>query len=368
LIVFRYIGREVLGTMLAVLLVLLLIFLSNLLARYLGDAASGEIPPDAIFVLLALKIPSYLLLLLPLALYFGVLLGLGRLYRDSEIIALAACGYGIRRMLRSVAALSLLVGALVAALAFEVAPRASEWRYTLQDRIEAASDMSWVAAGRFTESDEGRRIFYVEEVSKDRSAMHNVLVGVFGPGGGVRAGEMGVLSAATGTQQRDARTGDRFIVLGPGYRYDGRPGSPEYKIVAFDKYAVRIEEKAVTGIEHKRDATSTRQLWRSADRRDGAELQWRISMPLSAMLLGALAVPLSRTTPREGRYGRLFRAVLVYVTYLNMMGVSRTWLEDGIIAPWLGMWWLHAVVVLVSLLLLLRPAGWSRQRAASRLP
>jgi lipopolysaccharide export system permease protein len=368
LIVFRYIGREVLGTLLGVLLVLLLIFLSNLLARYLGEAASGEIPPDAIFALLALKIPSYLLLLLPLALYFGVLLGLGRLYRDSEMIALAACGYGIGRLLRSVAVLSLLVAALVAVLAFQVAPRASEWRYGLQDRIQAASDMSGVAAGRFTESDEGRRIFYVEEVSKDRSTMHNVFVGIFGPGGGVRAGEMGVLSAATGTQQLDARTGDRFIVLGPGYRYDGRPGSPEYKIVAFDKFAVRIEEKVRAGTEHKRDATPTWELWQSDDPRDGGELQWRISMPLSALLLGVLAVPLSRTTPREGRYGRLFRAVLVYVTYLNMMGVSRTWLEDGIIAPWLGMWWLHAVVLLAVLVLLLRQAGWSPRRTRPQLP
>ncbi len=366
MIVFRYIGREVLGTLLGVLLVLLLIFLSNVFARFLGEAASGEIPPHAIFALLVLKIPSYLLMLLPLSLYIGVLLGLGRLYRDSEMIVLAACGYGVGRLLRGVLAISLLVAVLVAALSFDMAPRTSERRYTLQDRIHAATDISDVIAGRFTEFDEGRRIFYVQEVSKDRSAMRNVFVGIFGPGGGVRAGEMGVIYAASGRQQDDPRTGDRFIVLGHGYRYDGRPGSPEYKIVAFDQFAVRIEEKAVAGIQHKRDATPTRELWRSPDRRDAAELQWRISMPLSTLLLGALAVPLSRTAPREGRYGRLFRAVLVYVIYLNMMGVSRAWLEDGIIPGWVGIWWLHLMVGLVTLILVLRQAGWSPPFAGSR--
>lgn len=342
----RYLLKEVALNWLAVTLVLWTILLSNRLAGYLGDAAAGELPANVIFTLLGLKSVDYLVVLLPLTLYLGVLLALGRLYKDSEMAALGACGVGPAQLYRPLLGLALLVALLVAALALFVAPRTAALGYDIRDRAKSNTDLSALTAGRFHESANGRLVFYAERVSTD----HEHLEGLF-----VRTEQNGVptlLIADRAHPARDSKTGDRFLVMEDGYRYQGFPGDAAFRILQFERHGIRLEAVEVLNPARKHSALPTAQLLGSDNSKDVAELQWRLSLPLAALGLVLLAVPLSRSTPREGRFGKLFSAVLIFIVYYNLLGTAQVWVEKGTLPALPGMWWVHALPVVLALLLL----------------
>lgn len=341
----RYLLKEVALNWLAVTLVLWVIVLSNRLAGYLGEAAAGDLPGTVIFTLLGLKSVDYLVVLLPLTLYLGALLALGRLYKDSEMAALGACGVGPAQIYRPLLGLAVVVAAGIAALSLFVAPRTAALGYEVRARAETATDLSAVSAGRFHESASGNMVFYAEQVSPDREHLERLFV---------RAEQDGVptlLTALRAHPSRDAETGDRFLVMEDGYRYQGQPGDAAYRILKFARHGVRLESVEVLNPRMKHNAVPTEKLWGSNDRRDIAELQWRLSLPLAAVSLVLLAVPLSRTTPRQGRFGRLFGAVLIFIVYYNLLGTAQVWVEKGTLGPLPGLWWVHALPVAVALLL-----------------
>lgn len=358
MIIDRYLVKEVAQTLLAVTVVLLLIVVSNRLVDYLADAAEGKLPGSVVFTLLGLKTVGYFGLLIPLALYLGIMLGLGRLYRDSEMAALAACGVGTARIYRALLILGLPLIAALAALSLYVSPKAAELSYEIQDRAKKMLELSVLSPGRFRESPDGRHILYIERLSEDRRSVRNVFAHTQ-----TEEGAQGILSSEKAHQYVDPDTGDRFIVLVNGYRYEGVPGQADFRIVQFEKHAVRIEENARETVRYKHDARPTVALWKSSEPSDRAELQWRLSVPLSAALLAFLAVPLARVNPRQGRYGRLFVAIVVYVVYVNLLSVTQVWTERGAIPAFVGLWWVHALVAVLAVALLVRQAGlpWLRK-------
>lgn len=343
----RYLTREVFYALLGVTPVVLLIFLSDRFVRYLADAAAGKIPSELILTLITLKFLSVLVILLPLTFYIAVMLALGRLYKDSEMTVLAACGVGPARILSTILFLSAAVALLVSVLSLYVSPWAITKSNELKARAQAASEITGLMPGRFKESRRGDRIIYVEHVAPDGRSMNNVFVQ------SREQGKLGIVSAERGLQMVDRETGDQFIVLENGQRYEGTPGSADYKIVRYARYSVRINEAAPDEARHQQEAQDSRSLLVSEDRGATAELQWRLSMPLSVILLAALAVQLARTTPRQGKYAKVLLAILTYLIYNNMLGVSRAWLERDLIPPWAGLWWVHGALLLIVVMLAL---------------
>ncbi|MBN1238717.1 MAG: LptF/LptG family permease, partial [Gammaproteobacteria bacterium] len=157
---------------------------------------------------------------------------------------------------------------------------------------------------------------------------------------------------------QDPRTGKLSFVLYGGTRYEGVPGSRNFSIVEFGEHGipVRIErdDADVAPVETK----PTRALLTSPDPVDRAELQWRLSAPLSLFILALLAVPLSRSSPREGRYSRLGIGLLIYIIYQNALSIARVWVERDQVSEWIGMWWVHALAGCLGLWLLARESGW----------
>lgn len=352
MVVQRYLIKEVLQTLLAVLAVLLLIFLGRHFARYLAEAASGELPAELILRLLTTLTLSSSVLLVPFAFFIAVLLAFGRLYRDNEMTALAAAGLGTGRVLRPITALSLVVAALVAWLSLIVSPWAVEQGMQLREQAEAQSELSNISAGQFREIGMGHSVFYIESLSADKKLMNHVFVQNSTPSGD------DLFVANNGYQYTDPQNGDSFLVLLDGRRYEGNPTTEHFRIHEYAKATVRMEPKGLQPHARKRDALSTRALFESDDVLDQAELQWRISMPISAFLLGLLAVLLSRTSPREGRYARLFGAILIYIIYNNLMGVAQNWLQRGNVSPTFGMWWVHILLLVVIAGLVAQQNGW----------
>lgn len=361
----RYLLKEVVQNWVAVTLVLWVIVLSNRLAGFLGEAAAGELPANVIFTLLGLKSVDYLVVLLPLTLYLGVLLALGRLYKDSEMAALGACGIGPAQLYRPLLGLALIAALLVGSLALFVTPRTAALGLQIRDRAEHAADLSTLTAGRFHESGNGKLVFYAERVSPDREHLEGLFVRTEQEAAPV------LLTAQRAHPARDAATGDRFLVMEEGYRYQGFPGDPVFRVLQFARHGIRLETVEILHPSQKKDAIPTEQLWNSRDSRDIAELQWRLSLPLAALSLVILAVPLSRSTPRQGRFGKLFGAILVFIVYYNLMGTAQVWVEKGTLPPLPGMWWVHVLPVVLALLLfrharLRAPRPFKSQWAESR--
>lgn len=347
----RYLFKEVFGAWLAVTAVLWLILVSNRLVRYFGEAAAGDLPADVIFTLIALKSVNYLVLLAPAALYLAVVFTVGRLYRDNEMAVLAACGVGPAQLYRPLllAAVPLALG--LAFMSLYVAPKTAALGYEIRDRAEREAETGILYAGRFQESREGERVFYVEEVSRDRRHMHNVFVHAR------MKDRFGVVASERAYQYTDPETGDRYVVLVDGYRYEGVPGGADFRIIRFEKHAVRVQARDAGAVRSKRDAVPTAELWASGRPGDMAELQWRFSVPVSTLLLAMLALPLGKTPPRQGRYGKLLAAVLVYIVYANLLVMCEVWLEKGILPAALGMWWVHGALIVLTGVLLVRQYG-----------
>ncbi len=348
----RYLMREVLDSMLGVTPILLLIFLSDRFVRYLAEAAAGNMSSTAILDLLALKSLIALVLILPLAFFIAVLLALGRMYKDSEMIALMACGAGTAAVLKMLLRFTLGLALVVAALSLVIAPWAAGRSNQIAHQAEALSEITSVIPGSFKESRKGDHILYVESVSADQRVLKNVFIQ------SRSAESLDIVTASSGVKFTDAGTGDQFIVLQGGNRYEGSPGSANYKIISYEKYSLRIRDVDPTPVTEDLDAKPTLTLWSATDPGSSAELQWRISMPLSVLAFGMLGVLLARTSPREGKYAKLFVAFLIYLIYNNMLGVARAWLHRGLLEPVVGMWWVHAAALLLIAVIFMHQVGF----------
>jgi len=365
-IIDRYFFRELGMTLLGVGFLLVLIILSATFARVLSEAASGAYPQQVVLTLFALKSIANLSVLVPLAFFLAVLLALGRMYQDSEMVVLAACGVRPRHTLRAVGALATVVGMVAAALSLFIVPYANERSQQVLDEAQARTEVEGIVAGRFNTGGSTEHLIYVEEISRDRKTLRTVFARSV-----TQEGVPVVVSAARGRQEVNPETGDRYLVLEDGYRYDGHPGHADFRIIRFDTHGLRIDQRAVIASNRAMRSLPTRALLGGNPGRT-AELQERLSTPLSALLLGLLAVPLARTNPRQGRYGKLFTGLVVYVVYHNLISMAASWVDREVVSPWLGVWWVHLLMLGVVLFLLRRQEQmprpwrpWWRRRAAA---
>lgn len=348
----RLLLREILKTLLVILLVIVIVLLSNTLVRYLGKAASGALSTDLLLVVVGLELLRVLGLIIPPAFFFAVLWVLGRMYRDSEMMALQAAGFGHLRLFRSVLVAALPFLVLVTWLVLSVLPWAKGSVAQLRAEHANSADIGFVRAGRFNEFSRGGLVVYTEAVGKDGIALQGVFVQ------DRQHGELGLVTADSAYQTTDPETGERFVVLSNGRRYEGLPGRLDYAMARFDEYEVRVPTFETVDYVAPHNARSTAALLASSEPGDWAELQFRLSVPLALLAFAILAVPLARSPPRSGVYGRMMVAALLYFTFINLQRVAERLLEDQLVPSWLGMWWLPLLMVGVAGLVMLVDSNW----------
>jgi lipopolysaccharide export system permease protein len=353
LVINRYISKEILQTLVAVLAVLLLVFISRQLVLYLAEAASGKISNEIVFHLLTLRTVTSFSVILPFGLYLAVLLAFGRLYKDSEMTALAACGVGPGQILKTVTLIATVCGLVVAVFSFWATPLANEKVFQVREQAQATSPFATVSAGQFSGIGNSGEVFYVENLSEDRKRLKDVFVQ-----SQQKDGEMDIFSARSGHQYIDPKTHARYLVLVDGYRYMGTPGSADFRIQKYEKNAMRLEAQEVIPLHRKRWAKPTSELWSSDDLLDRAEFQSRFAMPFATILLAVLAMLLSRTSPRQGRFAKLFIAILVFVIYYNTLSVAQSWVVRGEVPVQIGAWWVHGCLLLAIGVIANKYWGW----------
>lgn len=353
MIISRYLIREIFNALLAVSFVMLLIFLSNQLIRYLKYAANGKIAASVVMQLMGLEIPYLLVFLLPLGLFLGIIFAYGRLYADNEMRVMQSCGFSTKRLIMITGFCSVIVALIVMALALWVNPYLTKERDKLLKKSMAAENiLDILVPGRFQVSSDDRRVVYVETIDKQHKGANNIFIAEQKRDAiDTNANSWSVLSAGRGYQIRDSVTKDRFVVAADGYRYEGTPGQNEYKIIQFKKYAVRMTDQIMDATHPIEETMPTKYLWNNyQNKKSAAELQWRFSMPLSVILLALLAIPLSHLRPRQSRYAHVFPAMLIYIIYINLLFVARDSAEHSVLPTYMGFWIAHGLLLLVILM------------------
>lgn len=323
---------ELAKTVLAVLTVLVTIIVSRKFLNILTKAIEGEIAGDTLLTLLGLKILAAFIILLPAAQFLAILMVFGRMYRDQEMAILASGGVGFARLYRAVAWFLIPLCVASTWLALEVMPWTEAKVQSLMKKDEKTADLRGIKPGRFNEFSRGDVVLYAESLSPTDGAMNKIFVQS-------RSGDKSGVTVAESGHLVETEGGSHFVVLGKGVRYQGTPGQADYVISEFDEYAVKIDaDPNDTGDSlYKREATlPSLQLWVSKTPRELAELQRRLAVPIGVLLLGILAVPISRIAPRGGVYGNVITAFLIYVIYFNLQNVSQGLLIKGKLPLWLA--------------------------------
>ncbi|MDR2838060.1 MAG: LPS export ABC transporter permease LptF [Azonexus sp.] len=323
---------------------LLAILTSTQLIRLLKAAVGGRVAPEAVASLLGFAALNFMPVLLSLTLFVAILLSLSRAYRDSEMVIWFTSGQPLTAWVRPVLRFALPIIGAIALLSWFLSPWANYSRDEYEQKLSARSELSQVSPGAFQEVNGGQRVIFVEALADDASTVGNVFVA------SVQDGKLGVVMSDTG-RQRIAENGDRFIVLNSGRRYEVLPGTPEFKVMEFERYQIRVEDGEAKPVRRSpKTMLMTELLFENSDKARG-ELVWRIGIPLSALVLALLAIPLGFVNPRAGRSANLLIAIFIYAIYNNLLSVSQAWVEQGRLSFWIGLWAVHALMLLPLLLL-----------------
>jgi lipopolysaccharide export system permease protein len=355
----RYILRELLGQFAGVTIALAAILLIYQIGQVLARAAQLQYPRGLVLELFALGAAENFAILLPLGLLLGAVLAFGRLYFDGEFVAAQACGYGRWRAWVPMLLLALPVAALSAWLNLQLAPAAASQRAALAAEALRAGLAVPFEPGRFRSFDDGRTVVYARSASDD-GELRSVFI----------KQSTGTLLATTVAERARRELGadglSQVIVLQEGERTEGVPGAQHYRTLRFAELRIPLAAPAAIARRERLDEKPSLRLLASRARLDRAELQWRIGLPIMVLVIAACALPLGRLQPRQGRYARVWLAVLLFAVYGNLATAARTWFEHGVTPAALGMWWVHGLFALLAAALIAGPRlRWStRWRSA----
>lgn len=350
LIIDRYIMREIIKPTVTICVVLIFIFGCYTATRYLADAVSGQLPGTTVFFFILLKIAIALEVLLPTTLYLSVVIAFGRMYKDSEMTALSACGMSKTRVLRPVFLVSLMIAVIVSCLSLYIRPWAYSQFFLLRTQAEANFDLTRMKGGTFYEIEDGARVIFAERVDQQKDKAKRVFIRT------ERDDNLQVIYADKASQYLEPSTGKQIIVFTDGYLYEFTRRGEKSRIIQFEQSAMPLEPNEKIKPKYRIKAASTGSLAFSDNNEEIAELQWRLSTPLATILLALIGVPLSRSSPRRGKYAKVMTAVVIFALYYNLSAIIKKWVERGVLDTLPGIWWVQLLLAGLLLLLLWPPS------------
>lgn len=335
----RALLRELIFNYLAVFVVLLVITLTTLFIRLLGDAARGEMAVEAVLTFLGFGVFSFLPLLLSLTLFISIIMVLSRAYRESEMVVWFSAGLGLSTWVRPILTFALPVVLAIGTLNLVVIPWALSKKDTFRQILDNRDELSLIAPGLFVESKQADKVYFVEGLADNGARVKNLFMQ------STQDGVLGVTVAQSGVH-RHLVNGERYLVLENGRRYEGVPGQADYKIAEFGRYWMWLEPKTI--VLHRElgaNALPTLALLQQPTPVNLAEFVWRFSFPVSAVVLALLAIPLSFVNPRAGRSFSLILALLTFVIYNNLLGIIQAWVAQQKISFLIGLLGVHALML-----------------------
>ncbi|MEG3754158.1 LPS export ABC transporter permease LptF [Psychromonas arctica] len=350
MIILRYLMLETFKSQVGILFVLILIFVSQKFITILAQAINGVIPADLVLTILFLNLPTLGILMLPISFYLAILFAHGRLHSESEMVALTSCGYSPNKVLKATLTLSLLTFTFACFNSLLLAPSAEDKMMSIIEQAEANAGTATLIEGRFHKASGNGGVVYVEKYVEGQN-LQNVFAAHWPKEGGISPS---VITAKSGNvaEKKDGT----WLTLENGQRYAGVVGQNEFENSKFSTYQVHIANSAVENKTRDVEALPTSKLIGVNDPKYQAELQWRIAIPVSILLITFMAVPLARVNPRQGRYAKLLPALALYLSFFLLLSASKSLIEDGAI-PAIGMWAGQILFFIVGIVLHLQTIG-----------
>ncbi|NOT14209.1 MAG: LPS export ABC transporter permease LptF [Methylotenera sp.] len=343
----RSLKQELILALAGAILILLGIVLAQRAASIVRLAAKGILPNDAITTLLGLNLMMYLPMILSLALFLAVLMTLSRWYRDSEMTIWFSAGMSITHWIRPVLSVAIPLMVIIACLSLFLTPWSVQKSENFRTELKSRDELSTISPGVFKETQNGERVYFIESFDALGNVVKNVFIQT------IQHQKLGIIVASEGSRVTE-KNGDHFLVLENGRRYQGARNTAEYATTEFERYAVRVEAKEVKQEDPSTQSVSSATLLKEKTPSNKAELQWRLAMPISALLLALLAIPLSAIDPRAGRTANFALALLVYIVYTNLLSIMQAWIVQGKVSPTIGLWPVHGLFLLIIIYMFYR--------------
>jgi lipopolysaccharide export system permease protein len=355
MIIFRYLLKEVVKAEFAVFIILMAIFISNEFVNVLGKATEGGIPGQLVMIFIALRVPDLVSMILPLSFFLGVLLAYGRIYADSEMTILHACGISEWYVVRITLILGLFTALLTGVFTLYLTPLAAEYEYQVKETLAADSGLSVLTAGRFQKTGNKKAVVFIHNKNQTDGSLEKVFVAQLPKDHSDQQSiiNTSLVYAAQG-QIVEEDTGSQRLILSDGIRYQNDIKNKEFREVAFSKYYIQIEDQKIEHKRRKLRAIPTNQLFSDNTPNNYAEIHWRIAFPLVCLIVTFIAVPLSVVNPRQGKFAKMLPALILFLSYFLMLTALRSGIENGAMPRLIGLWPVHLSALLLGGILLSR--------------
>ncbi len=334
----RSLIQELISTAAGAFLILVGIVIAQRAGNLIRLAAKGILPNDAITTILGFNMVKFLPMILSLTLFLAVLMTLSRWYRDSEMVIWFSSGMSITAWIRPVMHFILPVIGLILLLSLFVMPWATSKGEAHRTQLESRDELASISPGVFKESSNGDRVFFIESFDELGNIVKNIFVQ------SIQHQKLGIIVAAEGHRMIE-KNGDHFVVMENGRRYQGTRGTAEFSTTQFEKYAIRVEAKETKQRPPSTESKSSKELFLSDQTLYKAELQWRFAIPISALILSLLAIPLSALDPRAGRSANFVLALIIYIIYNNLLSIMYAWVIQDKVHIMIGLWPVHLLFI-----------------------
>ena len=359
-IIDKYIAKELLTACLSVLFVLLVIVISTEVVHLLSWVSQGFIPINALMAYLVNSLFEFAVVLMPLSMLMGILIAFGRLYRDSEMAAMMSAGIGPVQWYRPLMMIAIPTTVLLLLLMLFARPMINMQRAEIAAEIQSQAEVDTLLVGQFNRASKGG-VLFLESSNKDSKSIDSVFFKQ-------QNENNNHVDLAASTESYVNEDGRRYMMMNDGTHYVGDAGEADFKIIKYREYGVHIADKQVEAHISEKSKSMT-ELWHSTEPKDQAELQWRFALPIATIIVAFMALPLSHTDPRSGRYAKLALALVLYLVYSNFLGIGKTWIVQQKVPLWVGTWWVHLIAIIFTVYLLKRSGyliGLGKKKAGAR--
>jgi len=341
LIIQKYLSKQVQKTSISIIVVLLSIVTSNQYIMLLSKAVQGKIIKEGIFDILLLSMPTLIGILLPVALFLGIILVISRMYADSEMVIFNSNGIGPLNILNFIKWPILVFSILAAAVNLYLNPKVMYYKDVFKSKYQAIAKLNHLPVGEFLSFVNGKYVIYISNKVNDDKELENIFLVE-------ESTDSLILSKKAGFKKGE--NNEKILVLYDGVRYHSISDKNGLNIIEFKQHGFVLPKIQVSNSLDKKEK-STVQLFNSNDIEDKLELQWRISFVLAPIILAILAIPLSKVNPRQGKFTKIIPAILIFITYYSLLASSIDWVEAGYIPLVIGLWWVHILFIFAAIIL-----------------
>ena len=350
-IISRYLLRNLIVFFLAITFIIGLIVFGNQFVLTTQESLSFGIPIKELMPLVGFNMLRDIPIILTLSLFLSIIITISQLYKNSEAVVMNSIGLGDRDFINLIKPIVFFTFIVVFYLTIFAVPWAKQQKSYAEDETVNASEFSFITEGKFESFKNGEIVFYASESKTTDTVGEQNMEEIF-----IYALDKGkpvIVLASEAKKYTNAKSESIYLRLKNGIRYEGLPGNENINILNFEKYDLEIVsgdiQKSISSFSEIEEK-NTIDLLREGGVKANAEIQWRISQPISVLILSIFGVFLGKSSPRTGKGINLIFGIIIFMLYNNALLVAKSAIESGQLSPLIGMWGIHLLLLLILII------------------